>query len=480
MLTLADVMEALIGVRPAWATQVITEAEIDSRHVIPGSLFVALPGEHHDGHDYIEDAFKRGAMLAIIQRDFSERLPVLDLRDVEAACKLVMQPGPPVDLKVAFCLWVDNSLQSMQKVARFWRRKLDVRVIGITGSVGKSTTKELVAEVLNQRYPTLKSPGNFNNEIGLLMTLLSLSEDRQRAVMEMGFSVAGEITFLCDLALPQIGVVTNIGTVHAERAGSIEAIAKGKAELVQALPPGPEGVAVLNYDDPLVREMGSLTRARIFTYGLDPNADLWADNVEGLGLEGVRFQLHYGDEVIYLRAPLIGRHSVHTALRAAAVGLIDGLTWQEIVRGLRSGTTQLRLVAVRSTNGALILDDTYSASPQSTLAALNLLEELEGRKVAVLGDMLELGPYEEEGHDIVGLRAAEVVDELICLGYRAKWIAAAARQAGLPANAVVELDEAQQVVEYLQPRLQAQDVVLVKGSQGMHMDRIVASLEAHE
>jgi UDP-N-acetylmuramoyl-tripeptide--D-alanyl-D-alanine ligase len=480
MLILADVMEALIGVRPAWATQVITEAEIDSRHVIPGSLFVAIPGERSDGHDYVEEAFKHGAMLALVQRDLSERLPVLDIRDLEAARKLVEQADLPVDPKAAFCLWVENSLQALQKVARFWRRKMDVRVVGITGSVGKSTTKEMVAEVLNQRYPTLKNPGNFNNEIGLPLTLLSLSEGHQRAVLEMGFYVPGEITFLCDLALPQIGVVTNVGTVHAERAGSIEAIAKGKAELVQALPAAPDGVAILNYDDPLVREMSSLTKARVFYYGLDPDAHLWADNIEGLGLEGVRFQLHYEGEELFLRVPLIGRHSVHTALRAAAVGLMDGLNWQEIVRGLRSGTTQLRLAAVRSTSGALILDDTYNASPQSTLAALNLLEELEGRKVAVLGDMLELGPYEDEGHEMVGLRAAEVVDELVCLGKRARRIASAAQQAGLPSSSVVELDEAQQVIEYLQPRLQASDVVLVKGSHGMRMDRIVASLEAHE
>ncbi len=153
-------------------------------------------------------------MLALIQRDLSERLPVLDLRDVETACKTVMQPEPPVDPKVAFCLWVDNSLQAMQRVAHFWRRKLDVRVVGITGSVGKTTTKEMVAEVLNQRYPTLKTPGNVNTEIGLPLTLLSLTEDHERAVMDMGFFLAGEITFLCDLALPQIGVVTNIGILH--------------------------------------------------------------------------------------------------------------------------------------------------------------------------------------------------------------------------------------------------------------------------
>jgi UDP-N-acetylmuramoyl-tripeptide--D-alanyl-D-alanine ligase len=480
MLTLADIIEALIGVRPVWATQVITEAVFDSRHVIPGSLFIALPNEHMDGHDFVEEAFKRGAMLAMVQRDLSQRLPVLDLREVEIARKLVVQTELPIDPHMAFCIWVENPLHALEVVARFWRRKLNVRVIGITGRVGKTTTKELVAEVLNQRYPTLKTPGNLNVELGLLMTLLSLSEDHQRAVLEMGFNISGEITLLCDLALPQIGVVTNIGSGLPDHTDSIEGMVKGKAELVQALPPAPEGVAVLNYDDPLVREMSSQTRARIFTYGLDPNADLWADQVEGLGLEGVRFQLHYRNEILYLRVPLIGRQSVHTALRAAAVGLVDGLTWQEIVHGLRSGTTQLRLVAVRSTRGALILDDTYNASPQSTLAALNLLEELEGHKVAVLGDMLELGLDEEEGHDLVGLRAAEVVDELVCLGQRAKRIASAAQQAGLPPDAVIEMEDAQQVIEYLEPRLQAQDVVLVKGSQDMRMDRIVASLEAHE
>jgi UDP-N-acetylmuramoyl-tripeptide--D-alanyl-D-alanine ligase len=480
MLTEADVIEALIGVRPDWATQVIKEADIDSRHVIPGSLFVALPGEGSDGHDYIDDAVDRGAILILVQRDLSERLPVLDLRDVETACKNVMQLEPPVDPKIAFCLWVNNSLQAMQRVAHFWRRKLDVRVVGITGSVGKTTTKEMVADVLNQRYPTLKTPANVNIEIGLPLTLLSLSQDHERAVMDIGFFLAGEITFLCDLALPQIGVVTNSCKVQAEGPGAIETIPAGRGELLQALPPGPEGVAILNYDDPLVRDMSELTRARIFYYGLDPRADLWADNIEGLGVEGVRFQLHYKGEDLFLRVPLIGRHSVHTALRATAVGLVDGLTWQEIVRGLRSETTQLRLVAVRSTNGALILDDTYNASPQSTLAALNLLEELEGRKVAVLGDMLDLGSFEEEGHELVGLRAAEVVNELVCLGPRAKRIASAAKNAGLPPGSVAEFEEAQQVVDYLQPRLQAQDVVLVKGSQGLRMDLIVASLEACE
>ena len=473
MLTIADILEALCGVRPKRAGQVITEACIDSRKVIPGAMFVAIPGQRLDGHDFVEEALERGAHIALVQKDLPARFPQLDLRagpDLTALEKL----------DVPFCIRVEDTLQALQQSARFWRRKLSVRVIGITGSVGKSTTKELVAEVLSQRYRTLKSLGNFNNEIGLPLTLLRLSEGSERAVLEMGFYVPGEIAFLCELALPAVGVVTNVGTVHAERAGSQEAIARGKTELVQSLPPAPQGVAVLNYDDPWVREMAEQTQARVFYYGLDSRADIWADNVEGLGLAGIRFRLHYRNETLYLKVPMIGRHSVHTALRAAAVGLVEGLTWQEIVDGLRSEHVQLRLVAVRTPQGALILDDTYNASPDSTLAALNLLDELEGRKVAVLGDMLELGPYEEQGHRMVGVRAAEVVDELVTVGPLAGMIAAAARSAGMHSERVSEFLELQPATQFLQEHLREGDVVLVKGSRGMRMDHIVSALEAVE
>jgi UDP-N-acetylmuramoyl-tripeptide--D-alanyl-D-alanine ligase len=473
MLTIADILEALCGVRPKRTGQVITEACIDSRKVIPGAMFVAIPGQHLDGHDFLGEAFERGAHIALVQKDLSARFAQLDLRagpDLTALEKL----------DVPFCIRVEDTLQALQQAARFWRRKLQVRVIGVTGSVGKSTTKELIAEVLSQRYRTLKSLGNFNNEIGLPLTLLRLSEGYERAVLEMGFYVPGEIAFLCELALPEVGVVTNVGTVHAERAGSQEAIARGKAELVQSLPPGPQGVAVLNYDDPWVRGMAEQTQAHVFYYGLDSRADIWADNVEGLGLEGIRFRLHYRNETLYLKVPMIGRHSVHTALRAAAVGLVEGLTWQEIVDGLRSEHVQLRLVAVRTSQGALVLDDTYNASPDSTMAALNLLDELEGRKVAVLGDMLELGPYAEQGHKMVGVRAAEVVDELVAVGPLAGRIAEAARSAGMRSEQVSEFLELPPAIQFLQEHLREGDVVLVKGSRGMQMDHIVTALEAVE
>lgn len=469
MLTLADLLEALTSVRPVNANTVITEGNIDSRQVIPGSLFVAIPGEKVDGHDFIEDAFRRGASFALTQRDVNASYPTLDLRG-----------NPPTDsilkLDSPLILRVDNTVSALQQVARFWRRKLpNLRVVGITGSVGKSTTKEVVAEVLNVRYRTLKSPGNLNNEIGLPLTILRLSSGYERAVLEMGFYVPGEIQFLCDIALPQVAVVSNVGTVHAERAGSQEAIFRGKSELPQSLPE--DGVAILNFDDPWVRKMEEKTKARVFFYGLSPEADLWADQIEGLGLDGIRFRLHYKKEILHARVPMIGRHSVHTVLRAAAVGLNDGLTWQEILEGLSQGHAQLRLVAVRSQTGALILDDTYNAAPESMLAALNLLDELDGRKIAVLGDMLELGPYERQGHEMVGVRVAQVAKILITLGPRAHMIADAARRAGMRASSIYEFEEVDPIVDWLTKNLTSSDAVLIKGSHGLRMDRITAALE---
>jgi UDP-N-acetylmuramoyl-tripeptide--D-alanyl-D-alanine ligase len=470
MLTLADALEAITrnAVRIANATAVITEAAIDSRQVIPASLFVAIPGEKMDGHDFVADAFNRGASFALIQKEMPASFRTLDLRSELSA-------ESTLDLSTPLCLRVDNTVAALQQIARFWRRKLNLRVVGVTGSVGKSTTKEMIAEVLGTRYRTLRSPGNLNNEIGLPLTILRLGTGYERAVLEMGFYVPGEIQFLCDIAQPHIGVVTNIGTVHAERAGSQEAIARGKSELIQALPS--DGVAILNFDDPWVRRMEEKAKARVFFYGLSHEADLWADQIEGLGLDGIRFRLHYKGETIHSHVPMIGRHSVHTALRAAAVGLNDGLTWQEIFEGLSHGHAQLRLVAVRSKTGALILDDTYNASPESMLAALNLLDEMDGHKVAVLGDMLELGQYEKQGHEMVGMRVAQVAKTLLTLGPRAHMFAEAARRAGMKASHILEFEQPEPIMDWLNKNLTSSDAVLIKGSHGLRMDLITATLE---
>ncbi len=467
MLTLADILEALTESRPEGAGTVITDSVIDSRQVIPGSLFVAIPGERVDGHDFVGDAFQNGASIALIQKDQLANFRTLDIRKSAF--------NSAADLSTPICLLVENTVLALQQVARFWRRKLNLRVIGITGSVGKSTTKELVAEILSVRYRTIKNLGNLNNEIGLPLTLLRIGGGYERVVLEMGFYVPGEIELLCEISLPHIGVITNIGMVHAERAGSMEAIAKGKSELIQSLPP--EGTAILNFDDPLVRKMKENSRAQVLFYGLSSEADLWADQIESLGLDGIRFQLHYEKETLHIHAPLIGRHSVHTVIRSIAVGLVDGLTWQEIIQGIKQGHTQFRLAAVRSRNGSLILDDTYNASPESMLAALNLLDELEGRKIAVLGDMLELGPYEDQGHELVGVRAAQVSRLLLTYGPRGHLIAKAAAKAGMQGSQIMEYEEPEPLIRWLQDNLTQTDTVLIKGSHGLQMDRITAALE---
>ena len=466
-LTFELAIEALTGWVGRGPGAPVRAAVIDSREVIPGSLFFALKGDQVDGHDFLAQAFEQGARAALVERDRLGPWPVVDLR----------RPLPQDFTLPDVCLLrVTNVLAALQQTARYWRSRLTVRVIGITGSLGKSTTKEVAAELLERRFRTLRTLGNLNNEIGLPLTVLKLTGDHSRAVLEMGFYVPGEIALLCDIARPQVGVITNIGPVHLERAGTMEAIVSGKAELVEALPPAPEGVAILNYDDDRVRAMAVRTRARVFTYGLSAQADLWADQIVGLGLDGVRFALHHGREHEHIRVPMLGQHSVHTALRAAAVGLVEGMSWEEILAGLQSSHAQLRLVAVAGPGGSILLDDTYNAAPESTIAALNLLAELEGRRLAVLGDMLELGSYEEAGHRMVGARAAGVADELVTVGSRARWIAEEAIKAGLPAGHVTHFEAVAPAIDALRRRIGAGDVVLVKGSRGMRMDQIVDSL----
>ena len=468
MLTLMDVIQGLAGFQLKELDQPISTTVIDSRQARPGALFVALKGEHSDGHNYVADAFSRGAVAAIVERDVMAKGLVLDLTDQTRTL--------PISWSLPLVLRVSDSLNALQRAAAFWRGQHDVRVIGITGSVGKTTTKELAAAVLARRYVTLKSEGSYNNEIGLPLTLMHLTDEHERVVLEMGMYDVGEISDLARIARPHVGVVTIIGPVHLERAGTIERIVEAKSELVEALPPAPEGVAILNYDDERVQGMAQATSARVFYYGLSPKADLWADRIVGLGLDGIRFRLHHEGETLHLKIPLLGRHSVHTALRAAAVGLTEGLTWQEIIEGLRGPSAQLRLVAVPGPHGATILDDTYNASPASTIAALNLLDELDGRKIAVLGDMLELGDYEREGHEKVGLRALEVADVLITVGPLGRVIGETALRWGMPADQVHIVERNGEVIALLEQMITSTDVVLVKGSRALQMEEIVNAL----
>ena len=464
-LTLHHILLALSGRAPPVDERPVNVV-VDSRRAGPGSVFVALKGEQTDGHLYVGDAFARGALAAIVERPPEGIETVYDVRRL------------PETLSLPVCLQVEDSLLALQQVAKWWRAQFDVRVAGITGSVGKTTTKEFVASVLAQRYEVLKSEGSYNNEIGLPLTLLALNSRHERVVLEMGTYGPGEISLLADIARPHVGIVTNVGPVHLERMGTIEHIARAKSELPQALPA--DGVAILNYDDPWVRPMAEKTKARPFFYGLSPECSLWASDVESRGLQGLRFQFHYvteeaRTETIYAQIPLLGQHSVHTALRAAAAGLVEGLSWDEILHGLRIGE-QLRLLVVPGVNGSTLLDDTYNSSPDSAIAALNLLDELDGRKIAVLGDMLELGGYEVEGHRRVGRRVIDVASILIAVGDLGRLIGEEALEYGMPAEQVIQVGSNQEAVRYLQQVVRQGDTVLVKGSRGMAMEEIVAAL----
>lgn len=489
-LTLDDVVLALTGCPPKERHKLVLQEKaarissvvVDSRLVVADSMFVALRGEQTDGHLYVGDAIRRGALCAIIDgmpEPGIEHASVLDLRagKQEGLWQKARMAG--VRRPEVLYLVVDDSLKALQTLARWWRQSLmlggeaGLRVVGITGSLGKTTTKELVAAVLAQRYQVLKSRGNYNNEIGLPLTLLELTSEHRRAVLEMGTYGLGEITLLARIAFPDIGVVTNVGPVHLERMGTVERIAQAKAELVQALPE--DGVAILNGDDERVNAMARQTRARIVRYGLTADCDVWASDVESMGLDGVRFRLHHQEGSVHVHIPLLGGHSVHTALPAAAVGLVEGLSWDEIRDGLQSGE-QLRLVVVPGVNGAVLLDDTYNSSPDSALAALSLLSEVEGRKIAVLGDMLELGSYAVEGHRRVGRRAMEVASILITVGELGSLIGQEALASGMPAERVIELADADAAISCLRGLLREKDTVLIKGSRGMAMERIVGAL----
>jgi UDP-N-acetylmuramoyl-tripeptide--D-alanyl-D-alanine ligase len=470
MLTLAGIWQGLTGQTPedeAARRLRFGDVVIDSRLASSTSLFVALRGEKDDGHNYVNDALERGAFAAVIDRKVDGGPSIIDTTQRPL-------PSLPRPLEPPFCLLVKDTMEALQDMAAHQRRQFDVRVIGITGSIGKTMTKEAVHSVLSKTYSTLKSVDSYNNEIGLPLTLLNLEKRHERVVLELGMYALGEIAQLARIALPHIGVVTNVTHSHLERLGSLERIAQAKAELVEALPP--DGTAILNGDDPRVRAMADQTEAKVLHYGLSPSCDLRASDIESRGLDGVRFRIHYGRETLHVKIPLLGRHSVHTALAAAAVGVEEGQPWGQIVAGLRDIEVQLRLIATPGVNGSTIIDDSYNASPASSLAALNLLAELKGRKIAVLGDMLELGSYEDEGHRKVGRRVAGVVDKLVTVGELGALIGREAVAVGMHESDVVFAQDNARAVRALLDLVTSGDLVLIKGSRGMHMEDIVVEL----
>ncbi|MGC8874580.1 MAG: UDP-N-acetylmuramoyl-tripeptide--D-alanyl-D-alanine ligase, partial [Chloroflexia bacterium] len=447
---------------------------IDSRRCQPGELFFALPGEHRDGHDFIEEALAKGcpAVVARADRFPVERCMQLGLEAYSWQGTSWQRTGP--EHARGAVVRVSNTLEALQRLAARHRERFHPVVIGVTGSVGKSTTKEAIAAVLSRGFRTLKSVASYNNEIGLPLTMLSLRPEHEVVVLEMGTYGPGEIRLLAQIARPHIGVVTNVSHSHLERMGTLERIAQAKAELPASLPP--DGLALLNGDEPLVRGMAEVTRAPVQYFGVRADCHIRATEVRSLGLEGIEFGVQADGEERFLRCSLVGRHSIYSALPAVALGRRLGLAWEAIEAGLLDPAARLRLLPSAGPRGSLLLDDTYNASPFSCRAALELLAELPGRHIAVLGDMLELGSYEEEGHREVGRLAAGVVELLVVLGARSRWIAEEAMAYGLDRERVYEARDHEDAACWLLEQLQPGDVVLVKGSRAMEMERVIAAL----
>ncbi|MCX5829318.1 MAG: UDP-N-acetylmuramoyl-tripeptide--D-alanyl-D-alanine ligase [Deltaproteobacteria bacterium] len=423
----------------------------DSRQCSSGNLFVALQGETFDGHHYLEQAIQKGAAGLLIHRrteKTSRDLPVILVRD---------------------------TLQALGDLAHFWRRKFSPTILAITGSSGKTTTKEMAAAILSRGRNCLKTEGNFNNLIGLPLTLFNLKHDHTVAILELGTNQHGEIARLTRIAAPEIGLITNIGPAHLEGFANIAGVAEEKRDLFLNMPP--EGTIIINHEDPFLRKSGDAWTGRCISFGLKEGADVGAENITYRHDQGTSFTLRIGKEHQEVSMPIAGEHQVMNALAAAASTWAAGATIADIGQGLTSfSPVPGRMEVLPLNNGVFVINDTYNANPSSVEEALKTLNTLrgKGRSVVVLGDMLELGEQEELWHqEIGGLLADTGVDRVYLRGRLAGATAAGASKQGLPTSSVILRDDPEAITRDLLSYVKDGDWILVKGSRRMKMETIV-------
>jgi UDP-N-acetylmuramoyl-tripeptide--D-alanyl-D-alanine ligase len=426
----------------------------DTRTLAAGDCFVALRGDRFDGHTFVPQVGNHGAVAALVSHP-------LTAGDLPEGLGLVEVP---------------DTLEALQRFAATYRQLLSVRTIGVTGSSGKTSTKELIASVLRTRFRIKATEGNLNNHIGVPLTLIRLDEDDEYGVIEMGMNHPGEIAPLVKMAAPEIGVISSIGSAHIEFFADQAAIAQEKAELIAALPP--EGLAVLNSDDPWSRRVADRTRARVVWVGSHADSTWRADNLQ-IAVNGLSFLLRHNGSAAQVRLPVFNRVMVSNALLAAAVGRECGLTMDEIARGLEAVQLPGARMRVEMAQGAWIINDAYNANPDSMKAALRALGEFPGavRRLAVLGSMGELGQHATELHRGIGeLAVRHGVAFLIAVGPHADAYAKGALAGGLHANQIVTALDAEEATAALRPLLRERDAILVKGSHFMGLERLVAAL----
>ncbi|MEA4965798.1 MAG: UDP-N-acetylmuramoyl-tripeptide--D-alanyl-D-alanine ligase [Oscillospiraceae bacterium] len=446
-LTLKQIAEWTHGtVAPEYETVVISDITTDSREVKPGQLFIPLTGEHFDGHDYIMAAMQHCA-ATLSERRLEQQVPVVYVSDTEKA---------------------------FGDIARGYRQTLKLKVIGITGSVGKTTTKEMIAGVLAAKYKTAKTEGNHNNQIGLPKTILGIEEDCQAAVLELGMNHFGEMSYLTSIAQPDVAVMTNIGTVHIEHLGSREGILKAKLEITEGI--SKNGCLILNGDEPLLWNLKGTLPFTMLYFGLEnPGCDLRARNIM-LHDDGVSFHVEgmRADFEIYVPAP--GRHNIYNALAAILVGIRAGIEPQRMQKALANFQNTGMRQKIYEENGFTIIEDCYNAGPESMEAALEVLAQraCSGRRIAVLGDMLELGNCSMAEHYKVGRLAAMKADMVFAYGNNASRIVTGAITGGMPSSRAVHFDSHEQMAKVVRSRAQPGDVLLFKGSRGMRMEHVLS------
>ncbi len=436
----------------------ITGGAADSRNVAPGDLFTAFPGENTDGNLYVAAALRNGAVAAICGRRPEGEWP---------GQTVIVAPDPT---------------RAVGQLAHAWRRHCGARVVGITGTVGKTTAKEMTAAVLSRHFRTHRSTGNFNSREGLPLALLSLTQEHEVSVLEMGMDSKGEIALLCDIAEPEVGVVLNIGLTHVEKLGSIEAIAEEKLSLARWLPES--GTAVLNVDDPRIAAGAEGLACRTITFGrgLDAAAPrpflTWSD-YHGEGLSGGRFFVTSGAKQARVDTPLSGEHTVPAAVAAVAVAMALGVSFFDAANSVRQSEAAGRARELRGRNGSTLIDDRYNASPASVAGALAMLgaQRTSGaRTIAFLGKMAELGEHAEAEHRRIGEVAAANCTALVTFGDLGRIVADAAKAAGLAGTRWFPAKE--EAAAYLAGQLREGDAVLVKGSRSEALETIIPLLEA--
>lgn len=454
-LQLDFIIDSVKGQLLSGACSPITRVSTDSRQITPGTMFVALKGEHYDGHDFLSNAIEAGASAVLV----SGREPYL-----------------PSECRTAVIL-VDDTLLALQNLAASYRQLFSLPVIAITGSVGKTTTKDILADCLASCFHTLKTQGNFNNEIGLPMTLFNLQPEHQAAVLEMGMRAPGEISHLASLLDPDYAIITNVEPVHLETMGTLENIARAKCEVLEFI--NRNGFALLNGDNELLMHTADSYDCKKYYFGYKDGNDIQIESLvnDGRGIQ-VKLKLFADEAEFYLPLPV--NQLAFNLAAAAGMAYLLGVGSNEIkasLKDFRPGGNRMNIIPLEA--GGVFIDDSYNANPVSVMAALEACQQISQgrRKVAVLGDMLELGSYEKEGHFKAGQKAAEVgIDILVTIGKLAQYYKEGAIERGMEESRTHHFDNREAALEWLKIHVSTADVVLVKASRGMHLDKLAEGL----